>query len=253
MEWPGAMTVLRILLYILLSVAGLFLAIVLLWALTGFLYSLTVTKKVYKKSTWLARFLGAFTCGGCCIVPRAHVKVEGKELIPRDTRFVYVANHRSRFDPMVVMYKLASFRIAFISKPSNFKIPCFGKVLRKMCFLEIDREDPRNAMETIDDASEILSTGAASIGFYPEGTRSADGTLGPFHGFMFRIAKNADVPVVVAVTYGTQDIAKRFPFPGGARVTIRIIGVLDRDFVRSHKPVEISEKVETMMRNELGQ
>ena len=247
------MTVLKIVLYALLSVAGLFLAIVLLWAITGFLYSLTVTKKVYKKSTWLARFLGAFTCGGCCLVPRAHVKVEGKELLPVDTRFVYVANHRSRFDPMVVMYKLAKFRIAFISKPSNFKIPCFGKILRKMCFLEIDREDPKIAMQTIDDASEILSTGAASIGFYPEGTRSMDGTLGQFHGFMFRIAKNADVPVVVAVTYGTQDIAKRFPFPGGARVTIRIIGVLDRDYVRNHKPVEISEKVEAMMREELGQ
>ena len=247
------MTALRVFLYAILSVAGLFLAIVLLWALVGFLYSLTVTKKVYRKSTALARFLGAFTCGACCIVPRAHVKVEGKELIPRDTRFVYVANHRSRFDPMVVMYRLARYRIAFISKPSNFRIPCFGKILRKMCFLEIDREDPRVAMETIENASEILRTGAASIGFYPEGTRSMDGKLGPFHGFMFRIAKNADVPVVVAVTYGTQDIAKKFPFPGGARVTIRILGVLDRDFVRSHKPVEISEKVEAMIREELGQ
>jgi 1-acyl-sn-glycerol-3-phosphate acyltransferase len=247
------MTVLKIVLYALLSVAGLFLAIVLLWALTGFLYSLTVTKKVYKKSTWLARFLGAFTCGGCCIVPRAHVKVEGKEMLPGDTRFVYVANHRSRFDPMVVMYKLAKYRIAFISKPSNFKIPCFGKILRKMCFLEIDRKDPKIAMQTIDDATEILGTGAASIGFYPEGTRSMDGTLGQFHGFMFRIAKNAEVPVVVAVTYGTQDIAKKFPFPGGARVIIRIIGVLDKDYVRNHKPVEISEKVEAMMREELGQ
>ena len=247
------MTVLKIVLYALLSVAGLFLAIVLLWALTGFLYSLTVTKKVYKKSTWLARFLGAFTCGGCCIVPRAHVKVEGKEMLPGDTRFVYVANHRSRFDPMVVMYKLAKYRIAFISKPSNFKIPCFGKILRKMCFLEIDRKDPKIAMQTIDDATEILDTGAASIGFYPEGTRSMDGTLGQFHGFMFRIAKNAEVPVVVAVTYGTQDIAKKFPFPGGARVIIRIIGVLDKDYVRNHKPVEISEKVEAMMREELGQ
>jgi hypothetical protein len=70
---------------------------------------------------------------------------------------------------------------------------------------------------------------------------------------MFRIAKNAEVPVVVAVTYGTQDIAKKFPFPGGARVIIRIIGVLDKDYVRNHKPVEISEKVEAMMREELGQ
>ena len=56
-----------------------------------------------------------------------------------------------------------------------------------------------------------------------------------------------------AVTYDTEQIAKRFPFPGGARVTIKILGVLDRTFVSTHKPVEISETVEAMIREELGQ
>ena len=247
------MVVLKVLLYVLLSVLGLFLGMILLWALTGIIYSLTVTKKVYKKSTAFARFLGAFTTWGLCFFSRSYVKVIGKELIPEDTRFVYVANHRSRFDPMVVMYKLAHFRIAFISKPSNFKIPFFGKILRKMCFLEIDRFDPRAAMTTVNDAVDILKSQDSSIGFYPEGTRSMDGQLGPFHAFMFRIPHNASVPVVVAVTYDTEQIAKRFPFPGGARVTIKILGVLDQEYVSTHRPVEISDKVEAMIREELGQ
>ena len=229
------------------------LPVVLLWALTGFLYSLTVTRKVYKKPTALARFLGWFTNSGILFFTMSRVKVEGKEKIPTDGRFVYVANHRSRFDPMVVMSALARYRVAFISKPSNFKIPCFGKILRKLCFLEIDREDPHKAMETVNDAVDILNIGQSSIGFYPEGTRSEDGTLGKFHDFMFRIPKQADVPVVVAVTYGTEEVAKRFPFPGGAKITIKILGVIDREFVSTHKPVEIGEKVEAMMREELKQ
>ncbi|MCR5443518.1 MAG: 1-acyl-sn-glycerol-3-phosphate acyltransferase [Sphaerochaetaceae bacterium] len=247
------MVILKALLYIIISVLGLFVGMVLLWALTGILYSLTVTRKVYKRSTPLARFLGAFTTWALCFFSRSHVRVIGEDLIPKDTRFVYVANHRSRFDPMVVMYKLARYRVAFISKPSNFKIPFFGKILRKMCFLEIDRFDPRAAMDTVNNAVDILKAQASSIGFYPEGTRSKDGKLGPFHGFMFRIPKSAGVPVVVAVTYDTEQIAKRFPFPGGARVTIKILGVLDRTFVSTHKPVEISETVEAMIREELGQ
>ena len=229
------------------------LPVVILWALTGILYRLTVTKKVYKKPTAIARFLGWLTNSGVLFFTMSRVKVIGKEKLPKDGRFVYVANHRSRFDPMVVMAALSKYRIAFISKASNFNIPFFGKILRKLCFLEINREDPRKAIETINNAVDILKIGKSSIGFYPEGTRSEDGTLGPFHNFMFRIPKNADVPVAVAVTYGTEEVAKRFPFPGGAKITIKILGVLDRDFVSTHKPVEIGEKVEAMIREELGQ
>ena len=229
------------------------LPVVLLWALSGILYRLTVTRKVYKKPTAIARFLGWLTNSGVLFFTMSRVKVEGKEKLPKDCRFVYVANHRSRFDPMVVMAALAKYRIAFISKASNFNIPFFGKVLRKLCFLEIDRTDPRKALETVNNAVDILKIGESSIGFYPEGTRSEDGTLGPFHDFMFRIPKNAQVPVVVAVTYGTEQVAKRFPFPGGARITIKILGVIDTDFISTHRPVEIGEKVEAMMREELGQ
>ena len=231
----------------------IFFPVVLLWALTGFLYSLTVTKKVYKRPTALARFLGWFTNAGILFFTMSRVKVEGREKLPQEGRFVYVANHRSRFDPMVVMSALARYRVAFISKPSHFRIPCFGKVLRKLCFLEINRDDPRKAMETVNNAVDILNIGQSSIGFYPEGTRSEDGRLGPFHDFMFRIPKKAEVPVVVAVTYGTEEVAKRFPFPGGARITIKILGVLDAQYVRTHRPVEIGQKVEAMMRAELKQ
>ena len=229
------------------------LPVVLLWALTGFLYSLTVTKKVYKRPTAMARFLGWFTNAGILFFTFSSLKIEGREKLPKDGRFVYVANHRSRFDPMVVMAGLARYRIAFISKPSNFRIPCFGKVLRKICFLEINRDDPRKAMETVNNAVDILNIGESSIGFYPEGTRSEDGKLGKFHDFMFRIPRCAGVPVVVAVTYGTEEVAKRFPFPGGAKITIKILGVLDAQYVRTHKPVEIGQKVEAMMREELKQ
>lgn len=244
-----SMFILRLVLDILYT----FLGLVGLWAVVSIIYSFTVTEKVYKKSSWLARIIAVVTTWGSMFFTRSKVTVLGKEKIPTDTRFVYVANHVSRFDPMVVMYKLARSRVAFISKPSNFKIPFFGKIIRKLCFLEINREDPREAMGTLKDAADILKFQEASIGFYPEGTRSKDGKLGPFHNFMFRIPVMAQVPVVVAVTTGTDEVAKRFPFPGGAQITIKILGVLDVDYINSHRPVEIGQRVEAMMREELGQ
>jgi len=243
------MIVLKVLLYILYA----FLAAVLLWLFASIVYSLPIKSKTYKKHHGFGRLLAYITCWGAFFFTRSHVKVIGKEKLPKDTRFVFVANHISRFDPMVIMYKFPSSRMSFISKPSNFKIPFFGKIIRKICFLEINREDPRKALDTISDAVDILKAGEASIGFYPEGTRSKDGKLGKFHNFMFRIPNQAEVPVVVCVTRGTEDVAKRFPFPGGARIEIKVLDVLDVEFVKSHRPVEIGERVEALIREELGQ
>ncbi|MBR2281232.1 MAG: 1-acyl-sn-glycerol-3-phosphate acyltransferase [Spirochaetales bacterium] len=243
------MVFLRVILYILLAMF----ALIMLWFLPCFFYSLPIKNRVYRKSHAFARFMARITCWGAFFFTRSHVRLVGKEKLPKDTRFVYVANHVSRFDPMVILYKMAAYRIGFISKPSNFRIPFFGKIIRKMCFLEIDRENPKKALETVSAAVDILRSGEASIGLYPEGTRSKDGKLGPFHGFMFRIPKQAEVPVVVAVTRGTEEVAKRFPFPGGAKIEIKIVDVLDVEYIRSHRPVEISERVEALIRNELGQ
>ena len=243
------MIALKILLYILL----VDLAVILLWFLPCFFYSLTLEKKAYKKVSGWAWFLGSLTCWGAFFFTRSRVKVIGKEKLPKDSRFVYVANHVSRFDPMVIIYKLAKHRVAFISKPSNFKLPFFGKIICKMGFLKIDRDDPRKALDTINNAVDLLKADQCSIGLYPEGTRSVDGKLGKFHGFMFRIPHQAEVPIVVAVTRGTEEVAKRFPFPGGAKIEIKILDVLDVEFVKSHRPVDISERVEQLIRAELGQ
>ena len=47
---------------------------------------------------------------------------------------------------------LKPWDIAFISKGENFKIPFFGRIIRKCCFMPIDRENPRKALRTINKA-----------------------------------------------------------------------------------------------------
>ena len=86
---------------------------------------------------------------------RIHVHVSGMEKIPKDTKVLFVSNHRSIFDPIITWYALKKWKIAFVSKPSNFKIPFFGRIIRKCCFMPIDRENPRNAIVTINKAAKL--------------------------------------------------------------------------------------------------
>lgn len=71
-----------------------------------------------------------------------HVQANGLEHLPPEGRYLLVGNHRSNFDPILTWYVLREQKLAFISKPENFRIPIFGRIIRKCCFLPIDRENP---------------------------------------------------------------------------------------------------------------
>jgi len=168
--------------------------------------------KVYDKNSRFYRFLLDSATAAAMKLLRIRVHVSGIEKIPKDTKLLFVSNHRSNFDPIITWYALKKWEIAFVSKPENFKIPFFGRIIRKCCFMPIDRENPRNAIVTINRAAKLLKKQEVSIGVYPEGTRSKTCELLPFHNGVFKIAQKAEAPVVVLSITGTEKIAKAAPF-----------------------------------------
>lgn len=169
-------------------------------------------EKEYGKDSPFYRFLLDSATAAAMKLLRIRVHVSGIEKIPEDTKVLFVSNHRSNFDPIVTWYALKKWKIAFVSKPSNFEIPFFGRIIRKCCFMSIDRENPRNAIVTINKAAKLLKKQEVSIGIYPEGTRSKNCELLPFHNGVFKIAQKAEAPIVVLCVTGTEKISKRTPF-----------------------------------------
>ena len=198
-----------ILLYILGILLGLFLLCVLFLGVCALLVN---PEKEYEKNNPFYRFLLDSATAAAMKLLRIRVYVSGMEKIPQNTKVLFVSNHRSNFDPIVTWYALKKWRIAFVSKPSNFKIPFFGRIIRKCCFMPIDRENPRKAIPTINRAAKLLRKQEVSIGIYPEGTRSKNCELLPFHNGVFKIAQKAEAPIVVLCVTGTEKIAKRTPF-----------------------------------------
>lgn len=168
--------------------------------------------KEYEKNSPFYRFLLDSATAVAMKLLRIRVHVSGIEKIPKDTKVLFVSNHRSNFDPIITWYILKKWKIAFVSKPSNFKIPFFGRIIRKCCFMPIDRENPRNAIVTINKAAKLLKKQEVSIGIYPEGTRSKNGQLLPFHNGVFKIAQKAEAAMVVLCVTGTEKISKQTPF-----------------------------------------
>lgn len=179
-----------------------------------------------------------------------HVQANGLERIPENGCFLLVGNHRSNFDPVLTWYVLKTQKLAFISKPENFRIPIFGRIIRKCCFLPIDRENPRNAVKTIHAAAELLKADAVSIGVYPEGTRSKSGQLLPFHNGVFKIAKAANVPIVVAAIQGTEQIHRNV-FRRPSPVQLTIADVISAEEVAASRTADIGQRVKSALLNTL--
>ena len=115
-----------------------------------------------------------FLCG-------VQVKLQGLEKLPEEERFVFVCNHRSLFDPVTALYSLRAYEPAFLSKPSNLKIPLVGGIVYGVGCLPIDRENNRQALKDLLQGADYVKKGFCSMGIYPEGTRSKGTELLDFH------------------------------------------------------------------------
>ncbi len=183
---------------------------------------------------------------------RVRIHAEGLEKIPTDTKnILFVSNHRSNFDPIVTWRVLKKWDVAFVSKEANFKIPILGRMIRKCCFLAIDRENPRNAMLTIRKAADLLEKGQVSVGIYPEGTRSKECVLLPFHNGVFKIAQKAQASVVVLAISGTEKIHKNFPLHP-TDVHLQVVDVIAAEEVTGCRTAELGDRARQKMEEYLN-
>lgn len=188
-------------------------------------------------------------CDWITTILRIKIDFRGMEKFP-DEPFVLVSNHLSNFDPVVVLAKVKGRKIAFVSKPSNFKIPIAGPYIHLAGFLAIDRENAMRAMRTIKRASELVVSEQMIMGIYPEGTRSKSGELLEFKEGAFLLAKRAKAPVVVITTKGTNQIAKN-KIIRSTKVELNVIEIIDSETVQNLKLSELSEHVRESIANAL--
>ena len=218
-----------------------FLAFSALYVLSAAVVSLFIdTSWPRKKQNPLCR--GYIAGGGelCCFYCGVRTHVSGAEKLPKDGRFLFVANHRSLFDPLALFYALRAWNLAYISKPSNMKLPVLGPLAAGACFLPIDRENDREALKTILCAADYLKRDLCSICIYPEGTRSKSRRMLPFHHGSFKIAQRANVPLVIAAVSGTDMVKKNF-LRRRTDVYIDILEVIPADVVRAETTAALSD------------
>jgi len=132
------------------------------------------------------------------------VHVIGRENVLSDKPQIFMANHQSDFDIFAVLgYIPGEFR--WIAKEELFRVPVFGRAMREAGYISIDRKNHAKAMTSLAEAAGKIR-GNRSVMSFPEGTRSIDGAIGPFKPGMFRLAMQAQVPIVPVTIIGANKV-----------------------------------------------
>lgn len=193
----------------------------------------------FEQITWILCFYG-----------RVKIVVSGREKLPKDGRYLMVSNHRSLFDPIVKAVAFRDQGLIYISKPGNFKIPVAGKVMHKCGCLSLNRDNNREALYTIKRACRLIDEDIASVVIYPEGTRSREDEMLPFHAGSFKIAQKTGVPVVCVALRNTDEVCHNFPFRS-TTVYIDIVEVIDAGFAKEHSTAETAEIAQKAIQSKL--
>ena len=120
------------------------------------------------------------------------IRVEGKENLPKEGGYLFVSNHRSNADPVLVgMQSKKQFR--FLAKQELFTHGAAGWLLRKLGAIAIDRGT--GDLSPLEELAQRLKDGDNAL-IFPEGTRSKDGTLLRFKTGAALLAAQTGVPVV---------------------------------------------------------
>lgn len=231
---------------------GVFVSLHVLFLLVMWIIGLFMDmEKPLEKQNRICRWGANFACFIVCTYFGIDLRLSGAEKLPKEGRFLMVCNHRSMFDPLTAIHALEEYELGFVSKPSNMRIPIVGKVMHGIGSLAIDRENDRKALKTILQTADYLKRDLCSMVIYPEGTRSRDGSLLPFHAGSFKAAQRAGVPLVIACTEGTEKVFKNFPFHRTV-VELNILEVMDAESVKAATTQQLAEYSRSLVETALG-
>lgn len=204
-------------------------------------------KKEYEKPSRFYQHLLNAAYWFVCSAARVKIHITGLEKVPKNEKFLFVSNHLSRFDNMAQCVALKKTPLAFITKPSNYKIPIGRHLMSRCCYVSIDRDNPKSAAKSITRAAELIKSNAVSVGVFPEGHRGTSYDLQKFKAGCLKVASKANCPIVVSTICGTENIHKNFPF----HKTDVYFDILEIIRPSKEKTTELAPKIRKTMQNNL--
>jgi 1-acyl-sn-glycerol-3-phosphate acyltransferase len=129
--------------------------------------------------------------------------VIGKENLPKDS-CLFVGNHQGYLD-IPLLYSQLGGRIGFIAKKEMEKAPIMSDWMRELHCVFMDRDNPREAIKSINQGIEYIKQGYSMV-IFPEGTRSKSDKVGEFKKGSMKLGLKGNAPIVPITICGSYKV-----------------------------------------------
>lgn len=157
-------------------------------------------------------------------VERARMKIDQKihPDISSKGPYVFMYNHQSLLDVPVLFSTVPCAGIRMVAKSELFAVPFWGKTLKAVGTIEINRKNRKQAINSLKIAGERIREGI-SVLIAPEGTRTSTGELLPLKKGGFHLAKEARVEIVPVAISGAYRVLANHQARMAYDVPIKIV------------------------------
>ena len=166
---------------------------------------------------------------------------------PKNPRlpYVVVSNHESFVDMLAISQ--IPIEMKWVAKSTFFNLPLVGFLLMLSRDIKLVRGAKGAGARVYTEAAERLST-RSSVMLFPEGTRSATGELGEFKDGAFKIAIEAQAPIVPLVVHGTRDALIKHDWRfGRCKATVQILDPIPTAGMSLGDVTELRERVRDLI------
>ncbi|MEV6431482.1 HAD-IB family hydrolase [Nocardia sp. NPDC051463] len=211
-------------------------------ALLGGAFLGVIAKSYTRQRRKMADGLMTYATRGTLRAIGVRIRVSGAEHARAPRPAVFLFNHQSQFDVIIVPKVLAG-GVTGIGKKELTRNPIFGPLMRFVGVTFIDRSNTAQAKAALAPVVETLRAGL-SIAVAPEGHRSYTPSPLPFKKGAFHIALQAGVPVIPVVIRNAGEISWRNSMVARkGTVDVAILAPID---VSNWDPDDMDDEVEAV-------
>jgi 1-acyl-sn-glycerol-3-phosphate acyltransferase len=168
------------------------------------------------------------------------VEVEGEELVEQGKPYLFMANHVSIFDVVLLAGYIPAF-VRAVEADRQHKWPLYGWAVKRYGNIAIARDNPHRSIKSLGRAEKYLKSGK-SIVILPEGHRTLDGNLRAFKKLPFLMAKQAGVDIVPVGLSGLFTMKRKGSWLiQPTTLKIKFGPILPADTVKSLSVVELRD------------
>jgi 1-acyl-sn-glycerol-3-phosphate acyltransferase len=197
--------------------------------------------------TWAHQIIGYTQAQWRVINPHQVAPIPGQPTI-------IMCNHASLYDIPLTYLAFPHQTIRMLAKKELSKIPFFGKAMKAAGIPFINRQNRQQAIEDLNHVRTMLAENLV-LWIAPEGTRSADGHLGPFKKGGFITAIQAQATIIPMVINGANKIlpARSLSFSFKQKVDIIIGQPIDASEYALQEKDELMRMVRNTMQSMLDE